>query len=1079
MTTSIGKLKIKRRGPVANAALLRADPTRTTSLRRAFEAQLRKKFAALRGRIVKHVAKENAFDLTTNVFCATGEGGGVDPSCSKQLPSEASWRSKLKGIYDADIEGRETTEEEFDKCKAGGLCDRASVVLKKHLAKQGIKTQEVTGAYKGPNAGEFSEGGHTWLRGPGGEIYDPTEVQFTGERIGKISVYKPGSVGHARYHAQYVENADLPLLLRRRFAALRGRIVKHVAQENAFALTANAFCPTGKGGGVDPSCSSSGSPGRTLTVGDGHEGRLLHGTTEKSAKHFLAGTDLPEGERSKTLSEWGEGVIYTSDHEAPHQALMFASHRSQGKGGKRLMMELQLRKGAKILDLSDEVTRRPAVAFGGGEEIVAFKGKPGITDDLHKWLVDRRAKLGAPERDVRHYVDPTHPEFHPSEYLSLLKSYAEDKGFSAVRLHDETVVLDRNAIESSRKMSGKEVEELKQKPRLRKPYAGGHLYSEFNSGWRSFSINADLSLLNVPDIRQNDHYSCGACSAMAVGRFFGVGPESITDWKDALGTTLAKSTHPHAIRDYLRSLSLDVEEFEDGTIQTLEDSFKRGRPVIVCCQDYGDRREPGASFAYGHYLTVIGVGMGRVFCQDSSKDNVTDPDAHTIDERGRIVVPAQRFMEVWHDQDEAGVKFVRWGLSVGSGGPTRNWARLDWDARNAVTDRRMDAAVWNAFCPTGKGGGVDASCGKEGSEPSSDDSGRAHPDPASQRKAGLLRRAVDKIKVKVEGHYRKLEQRYGPRYAKAILAAAIAGAPVPMPGASFATAAPVVALAELHRRFRPSLNATSMRKESWIQTEGREPQLSQEQIERLGRQLLADVIREGKAVQNAAYGFASDPDKIKLFQLWLKQQFQATIRNQSEEQLWKRYVEAGFRKGAGRAFDDARKSERLKAEMEEKPDFYAGSREEFLRSSFAQPETVEKVKLLAGRAFDDLEGVSEEMSVRMSRVLTDGLVQGQNPFEVAKAMNEVTDLGLTRSLLISRTELIRAHAEGQLDAFERLGVTELGVEVEWSTAGDDRVCPECEAFEGTIYSVEDAHGLIPAHPNCRCAFIPASGNFKS
>ena len=41
------------------------------------------------------------------------------------------------------------------------------------------------------------------------------------------------------------------------------------------------------------------------------------------------------------------------------------------------------------------------------------------------------------------------------------------------------------------------------------------------------------------------------------------------------------------------------------------------------------------------------------------------------------------------------------------------------------------------------------------------------------------------------------------------------------------------------------------------------------------------------------------------------------------------------------------------------------------------------------------------------------------------------------------------------------------------TAGDDRVCQDCEdiASDGP-YELSQAQGLIPAHPNCRCAFIP-------
>jgi hypothetical protein len=76
--------------------------------------------------------------------------------------------------------------------------------------------------------------------------------------------------------------------------------------------------------------------------------------------------------------------------------------------------------------------------------------------------------------------------------------------------------------------------------------------------------------------------------------------------------------------------------------------------------------------------------------------------------------------------------------------------------------------------------------------------------------------------------------------------------------------------------------------------------------------------------------------------------------------------------------------------------------------------------------------------------------------------------------VIARTEVIRAHAEGQLDALEELGVEELGVEVEWTVTEDSRLCPLCAALKGVVLTLDEAKGLLPRHPNCRCAFIPAN-----
>jgi SPP1 gp7 family putative phage head morphogenesis protein len=221
---------------------------------------------------------------------------------------------------------------------------------------------------------------------------------------------------------------------------------------------------------------------------------------------------------------------------------------------------------------------------------------------------------------------------------------------------------------------------------------------------------------------------------------------------------------------------------------------------------------------------------------------------------------------------------------------------------------------------------------------------------------------------------------------------------------------------------------------------------------------------------NTRWRFHSSSEKVKAFQVWLKTQIKLRVLGdrENEDALWRKYVEAGFKRGAARAFDDVKRKDRtLSAASQEKLDFYRGSRDRFLRDSFYQPETVEKVKLLAGRAYDDLEGVTEQMSKAMSRTLTDGLVEGKNPRDIAGDLAEDVDgIGRQRGELIARTEIIRAHSEGMLDSFEALGVEEVGVMVEWLATDDDRVCPRCAEMEGVVLTLEEAHGQIPLHPNC-------------
>jgi len=156
-------------------------------------------------------------------------------------------------------------------------------------------------------------------------------------------------------------------------------------------------------------------------------------------------------------------------------------------------------------------------------------------------------------------------------------------------------------------------------------------------------------------------------------------------------------------------------------------------------------------------------------------------------------------------------------------------------------------------------------------------------------------------------------------------------------------------------------------------------------------------------------------------------------------------------------------------------DFYMGSKAQFMSSAFHRPVSVERVKVLASRTYTEMKGITEAMSQQMSRVLVDGLIAGQSPREVAKALNERVDaIGKARAFTLARTEIIRAHANGALDGLEELGVTEVGVAVEWSTAKDGRVCPMCAAMQGVVFTIEEARGLIPAHAGCRCSPIPAN-----
>lgn len=217
-------------------------------------------------------------------------------------------------------------------------------------------------------------------------------------------------------------------------------------------------------------------------------------------------------------------------------------------------------------------------------------------------------------------------------------------------------------------------------------------------------------------------------------------------------------------------------------------------------------------------------------------------------------------------------------------------------------------------------------------------------------------------------------------------------------------------------------------------------------------------------VTNKRFQFETDAGKLTAFQDWLQGQFDAGILATTgglHDQPWTdKYIESAYRKGVVRAYADSNKRTALSG------DFYNGTKAQFLHDAFDAPEKKTKIQLLGTRSFEYLKGVTAAMSAQMNAVLADGISNRKGPVAIARDLvAKVDGMGINRARTIARTEVIHAHAEGQLDSFEALGVDELGILAEYSTAGDSAVCPLCSPLEGIVITVKEARGLIPRHPN--------------
>lgn len=224
---------------------------------------------------------------------------------------------------------------------------------------------------------------------------------------------------------------------------------------------------------------------------------------------------------------------------------------------------------------------------------------------------------------------------------------------------------------------------------------------------------------------------------------------------------------------------------------------------------------------------------------------------------------------------------------------------------------------------------------------------------------------------------------------------------------------------------------------------------------------------------NKRWKFKTQTEAVTAFDEWLGKQVNESILSQAEANRWKRYIERGFEKGANRAFVDVQKgARRTTTDIARGEGFIEGQREQFLRTALGRLAASEKVKLLSRSALDNVQGMADDLKNKARQILTDGLVRGLSPRGIADSLWNQLDISKQRADTIAFTELVRAHAEGQLEAMELLGVKTVGVAVEWVTAKDP--CKACEPLKGIVLKLTEARGMLPRHPRCRCAWVPAN-----
>lgn len=252
-----------------------------------------------------------------------------------------------------------------------------------------------------------------------------------------------------------------------------------------------------------------------------------------------------------------------------------------------------------------------------------------------------------------------------------------------------------------------------------------------------------------------------------------------------------------------------------------------------------------------------------------------------------------------------------------------------------------------------------------------------------------------------------------------------------------------------------------------------------------------NILREGRISLyqgTTPNRFPIDETKVTAFMQWLQLMIDRellTVGNYPQlgralhDRWTDMYIEDSYKRGVIRARMEMQKAG-MKVDSIEK----SGG----IQAVMGTPFHMDRVGILFIRAFEELKGVTSQMSTQISRVLAEGMINGDNPRVIARKLNYVItgagqDLGVTDSLgrfipgkrraqIIARTEIIRAHHRAMIQEYRNWGLAGVYVQAEFRTAGDERVCSECQSYHGELFSLDEAEDMIPVHPQCRCIVLP-------
>jgi len=109
-----------------------------------------------------------------------------------------------------------------------------------------------------------------------------------------------------------------------------------------------------------------------------------------------------------------------------------------------------------------------------------------------------------------------------------------------------------------------------------------------------------------------------------------------------------------------------------------------------------------------------------------------------------------------------------------------------------------------------------------------------------------------------------------------------------------------------------------------------------------------------------------------------------------------------------------------------------------------------------------------DLKNELSMLLTNGLIQGQNPRELAPHLARLFGVSQSDALRLMRTEMARVQEDAQKRSYQEADIEQFI----FIATEDAKTCEICGVMDGEVFEVKKmmpGENCAPMHPNCRCS----------